>query len=120
MIKDVENLKNQILQLPTNVNSIGKVSVGDVFKLIDELSEPFDNKKDFYQVHYGGGEWEDRWEEVSCLYSSKEQAIDFIKRLGFKKVTLPNGRTVWEQQDELNDDGYDPHWVRIKLVNVSE
>lgn len=83
-----------------------------MWKLESELG------REYYQVHYGGGEWEDSWEGVSLLYTTEEEANEFIQMLGFKKVTHPNGYVNWEQQDELDDLSYTSHWVRVETVEV--
>lgn len=85
-----------------------------MWKLEKELS------REYYQVYYGGGEWEDSWEHVSSLYTTEEQANKYIQCLGFKKVTQPNGHTNWQQQDKVDDLSYVPHWVRIESVKVSK
>lgn len=73
---------------------------------------------EFYQVHYGGGEWEDSWKDVSDLYMTEEKANNFVSMLGFKKVTHPNGREGMVQQKESDGFDYIPHWVRIEKIKV--
>lgn len=73
---------------------------------------------EFYQVHYGGGEWEDSWENISGLYTTKEKANDYIVKLGFKWTEYPSGRYFWEQQEEYDGLSYTPHWVKIETVKV--
>ena len=73
---------------------------------------------EFYQVHYGGGEWEDSFERVSDLYRTHNSANAFISQLGFKWTVLPSGHSFWEQQEEYDGLSYTPHWVRAEIVKV--
>lgn len=75
---------------------------------------------EFYQVHYGGGEWEDSWERVSDIYTTKEKADQHIVQLGFKWTVYPNGHSFWEQQEESDGIDYTPHWIRVEIVRVVE
>lgn len=75
---------------------------------------------EFYQVHYGGGEWKDSWERVSDLYITHNGANGFIAQLGFIWTVYPNGHSFWEQQEESNGIDYVPHWVRVEILRVVE
>lgn len=73
---------------------------------------------EFYQVHYGGGEWEDSWEHISGIYTTKEKADNYIVNLGFKWTIFPNGHSFWEQQEEIDYLSYTPHWVNVETVKM--
>lgn len=75
---------------------------------------------EFYQVHYGGGEWEDSWEQVSGIYTTKEKADEHIKQLGFKWTVHSSGYEEWEQQEEYDSLSYTPYWARVESVRVVE
>ena len=74
----------------------------------------------YYQANYGGGSYDDKWEETDGLYTTEEFAKDRLKELGFKWKVFPSGYEAWTQEQDFERDIYDrtPHWGRVERIEV--
>lgn len=75
----------------------------------------------YYQVHYGGGEWSDKWYKVSSLFTHIKYALHLLEALGFEWTSFSDGSKGFLQTrkgKEAGDDFFIPHWSTIEQVNI--